>query len=245
MPSAAGRRLRERFVSGALAGAGGGTGGRQAVSPDRTGVPVRRHVPQFRCSDGGASGSAPFSTSPAAGGCPGNRGAGRKAAMPPAGRASPFNRPPDWYAPTVADVGHRLRASAYYADRLGNRVKAITRPSEPVQPDFLKAVLAPPGSEAGKGAASAFEAYRIITSKYAVYLYGNRLFYANRSCIWEDEYGTRFPVDRLFAGFRKWNARTRYAGFRVAREFLEGQRNLRHRAPASRQRHRRHPNRTG
>ena len=106
----------------------------------------------------------------------------------------PVQPPADWYAPTVADVGHRLRASAYYADRLGNRVKAITRPSEPVQPDFLKAVLAPPGSEAGKGAASAFEAYRIITSKYAVYLYGNRLFYANRSCIWEDEYGTRFPL---------------------------------------------------
>ena len=106
----------------------------------------------------------------------------------------PVQRPDDVYVPTVADVGQRLRASMYYADRLGNRVKAMTKPSEPVQPDFLKAVSAPPGSEDGKGAAGASEAYRIITSKYAAYLYGNRLFYANRSCIWEDEYGTRFPL---------------------------------------------------
>ena len=105
----------------------------------------------------------------------------------------PVQQSTDWYAPTVADVGHRLRASMHYADHLGNRVKAMTKPSQPVQPDILK-VLAPLTSEDGKGAAGASEAYRIITSKYAVYLYGNRLFYGNRSCIWEDEYGTRFPL---------------------------------------------------
>ena len=58
------------------------------------------------------------------------------------------------YTPTVADVGHRLRASVYYADQFGNRVKAMTKPSEPVQPDILR-VLAPLGSEDGGGAAGA------------------------------------------------------------------------------------------
>ena len=79
------------------------------------------------------------------------------------------------YTPTAADVGYRLRAWVYYVDGLGNRVKAITEPSEPVQ-------------------AGASEADRIIRSKYDVYLRGNRLTYENRSCGWEDEYGTRFPL---------------------------------------------------
>ena len=105
----------------------------------------------------------------------------------------PVQRSDYGYTPTVADVGHRLRASVYYADRLGNRVKAITKPSEPVQLDILKA-LALLGSEDGKGAAGASEADRIITSRYDVYLQGNRLIYRNRSCIWEDENLTRFPL---------------------------------------------------
>ena len=87
----------------------------------------------------------------------------------------PIQRPTYVYTPTAADVGHRLRASVYYADGLGNRVKAITEPSEPVQ-------------------AGASEADRIIRSRYDVYLRGNRLTYENRSCKWEDEYGTRFPL---------------------------------------------------
>ncbi len=33
-----------------------------------------------------------------------------------------------------------------------------------------------------------------MRSKYAVYLRGNRLIYENRSCIRQDEYGTRFPL---------------------------------------------------
>ena len=105
----------------------------------------------------------------------------------------PVQRSDYGYTPTVADVGHRLRASVYYADHLGNRVKAMTKPSEPVQPDILK-VLAPLGSEDGRGTAGASEADRIIRSKYDVYLHGNRLIYRNRSCIWEDENGTRFPL---------------------------------------------------
>ena len=68
---------------------------------------------------------------------------------------------------------YRLRASVYYADRLGNRVKAITDPSEPVQ-------------------APASEAVRIIRSRYDVYLRGNRLIYENRSCSWEGDDRTRF-----------------------------------------------------
>ena len=102
-------------------------------------------------------------------------------------------RPTDVYTPTIADVGYLLRASVYYEDHLGNRVKAISKPSEPVQPDILK-VLAPPGSEDGKGVAGAFEADRIITSRYDVYLQGNKLIYRNQSCVWENEYGTRFPL---------------------------------------------------
>ena len=97
------------------------------------------------------------------------------------------------YTPTVADVGHRLRASVYYEDHFGNRVKAITRPSEPVQPDILKA-LAPPGSEDGRGAVGASEADRIIRSRYDVYLHGNRLIYGKQNCRWADEVGTRFPL---------------------------------------------------
>ncbi len=106
----------------------------------------------------------------------------------------PVQRPTHVYTPTVADVGHRLRASVYYADGLGNRVRAMTKPSEPVQPGLPKVLLAPSGSEDGRGAAGASEAARGIRSKYAVYLRGNRLLYENRRCIWEDEYGTRFPL---------------------------------------------------
>ena len=87
----------------------------------------------------------------------------------------PKQRPTYTYTPTAADVGHRLRASVYYADQLGNREKAITRPSEPVQ-------------------AGASEAVRILRSRYDVRLRGNRLIYENRSCSREDEYGTRFPL---------------------------------------------------
>ena len=97
------------------------------------------------------------------------------------------------YTPTAVDVGHRLRASVYYTDHLGNRVKAITKPSEPVQPDILK-MLAPPGSEDGRGAVGASEADLIIRSRYDVYLHGNRLIYGNQRCVWEDEYDTRFPL---------------------------------------------------
>ena len=86
----------------------------------------------------------------------------------------PVQRPTTFmYTPTAADVGHRLRASVYYEDQLGNRVKATTKPSEPVQ-------------------AGASEADRIFRSRYDVYLRGNRLVYENRSCRWEDEQGTRF-----------------------------------------------------
>ena len=105
----------------------------------------------------------------------------------------PVQPPTYMYTPTVADVGHRLRAWVYYADSLGNRVKAMTRPSEPVQPDILKG-LAPLGSEDGKGAAGASEADRSTPSKYDVYLRGNKLIYRNRSCIREDENDTRFPL---------------------------------------------------
>ena len=105
----------------------------------------------------------------------------------------PKQSPTYVYTPTVADVGHRLRASAYFADPLGNRnrVKATTEPSEPVQPDIPKMVLVPPGSADGRGAA---EADRSIRAQYGVYLRGNRLLYENRSCIREDEHGTRFPL---------------------------------------------------
>ncbi len=105
----------------------------------------------------------------------------------------PVQRPNHVYTPTVADVGHRLRASVYYEDQLGNRVGATTRPSEPVQPDILK-VLVPLGSEDGRGAAGASEADRGIRSGYDVYLHGNRLIYRNRSCIREDENRSRFPL---------------------------------------------------
>ncbi len=77
------------------------------------------------------------------------------------------------YTPTAADVGHRLRASVYYEDPLGNRGKATTKPSEPVR-------------------ATPSEADRIIRSRYDVYLLENRLVYENRSCRWEDEQIARF-----------------------------------------------------
>ena len=38
------------------------------------------------------------------------------------------------YTPTTADVGRQLRAYAYYTDSRGNRIKAMTVPSLPVQP---------------------------------------------------------------------------------------------------------------
>ena len=104
-------------------------------------------------------------------------------------------QPPTYaYTPTVADVGHRLRAWVYYADHLGNRVKAMTKPSEPVQPGLPKVLLAPLGSEDGRGAAGTSEADRSTPSKYDVYRHGNRLIYRNRSCIREDEYSTRFSL---------------------------------------------------
>ena len=106
----------------------------------------------------------------------------------------PVQRPTHVYTPTAADVGHRLRASVYYADQLGNRVRATTKPSEPVQPGLPKVLLMPLGSEDGKGAAGASEADRSIRPRYDVYLRGNRLIYENRSCRWEDESGTRFPL---------------------------------------------------
>ena len=106
----------------------------------------------------------------------------------------PLQRPTHAYTPTVADVGHRLRVSVYYADRLGNRVKAITEPSEPVQAGAPKVLLAPSGNEDGRGVAGASEADRGMRSGYAVYLRGNRLIYENRSCRWQDEYGTRFSL---------------------------------------------------
>ena len=106
----------------------------------------------------------------------------------------PVQRPTHVYTPTAADVGHRLRASVYYADQLGNRVRATTKPSEPVQPGLPKVLLMPLGSEDGKGAAGASEADRSIRPGYDVYLRGNRLIYENRSCRWEDESGTRFPL---------------------------------------------------
>ena len=106
----------------------------------------------------------------------------------------PMQQPTHMYTPTIADAGHRLRASVYYVDQLGNRVKAITRPSKPVQANFPKVLLMPPGSEDGRGAAGVSQADRGTRSKYAVYLRGNRLIYENRSCIWADEYGSRFPL---------------------------------------------------
>ena len=106
----------------------------------------------------------------------------------------PLQGPSHAYTPTVADVGQRLRASAYYADRLGNRVRATTKPSKPVRPGLPKVLLAPPGSEDGRDAAGASEADRGMRSGYALYLRGNRLIYENRSCIREDEYGTRFSL---------------------------------------------------
>ena len=105
----------------------------------------------------------------------------------------PVQRSDYGYTPTVADVGHRLRASVYYADHRGNRVKAMTKPSQPVRPDILK-VLAPLGSEDGRGATGASEADRSMRSKYDAYLHGNRLIYENRSCIRQDEYVTRFAL---------------------------------------------------
>ncbi len=105
-----------------------------------------------------------------------------------------FQRPTHVYIPTAADVGHRLRASVYYADQLGNRVRTTTKPSEPVQPGLPKVFLAPSGSEDGRGAAGVTEADRILRSRYDLYLRGNRLIYENRSCRWKDEYGTRFSL---------------------------------------------------
>ena len=106
----------------------------------------------------------------------------------------PVQRPTHVYTPTAADVGHRLRASVYYADQGGNRVRVTTKPSEPVQPGLPKVLLAPLGSEDGRGAAGTSEADRSIPAKYAVYSRGNRLIYENRSCIWEDENYTHFPL---------------------------------------------------
>ena len=104
----------------------------------------------------------------------------------------PAQQPADAYTPTIADVGHRLRASVYYVDQHGNRAEAITRPSEPVRPDILRVISAPPGSEDGHGVAGASAAERIIRAKYDVHLQENRLIYGNQSCVEEDEQRTRF-----------------------------------------------------
>ena len=106
----------------------------------------------------------------------------------------PARRPADVYTPAAADVGHRLRASLYYEDRLGNRVEAIVEPSAPVRPDILRVVSEPPGSEDGRVELAISEADRASPFKYDVYLYGNRLIYGKQDCAWEDEYGTRFPL---------------------------------------------------
>ena len=45
------------------------------------------------------------------------------------------------YTPTSADEGQRLRAHVYYTDSRGNRVKATTAPSLPVQPGGTVGVL--------------------------------------------------------------------------------------------------------
>ena len=106
----------------------------------------------------------------------------------------PVQQPADEYTPTVADVGRRLRASVYYADQHGNRVQAITKPSEPVHPDILRVVSSPTGSGGGRGEAGASEGRRIIASRYDVHIYGNSLIYGSQDCVWEDEYGTWFPL---------------------------------------------------
>ncbi len=53
----------------------------------------------------------------------------------------PIPSPTYAYSPTAADVGHRLRASVYYTDHLGDRVKATTKPSKPVQAGLSEAGL--------------------------------------------------------------------------------------------------------
>ena len=171
----------------------------QAVSPARTrlpGVPPARHVRQFRCSGGGQA----------------VRRLSQQVLRPAAARDSwrwekggdadgwtslPVQRPTYTYTPTVADVGHRLRASVYYNVLHG-------APRHPSKSDYRavrtrtvgppEIVLAPPGSEDGRGAAGASEADRGNRSRYDVYLHGNRLIYRNRSCRREDEYGTRFSL---------------------------------------------------
>ena len=45
--------------------------------------------------------------------------------------------PTDVYTPTTGDEGYQLRASVDYTDRRGNRVKAMTVPSLPVQPSSV------------------------------------------------------------------------------------------------------------
>ena len=102
----------------------------------------------------------------------------------------PVQRDSGRYTPTVADVGHHLRASVYYADGLGNRVKAITEPSAPVRAVPARLLVA----DEGTGAMDATGVERIIRSQWDVYLRGNRLIYGNRSCRWEDAYKTRFPL---------------------------------------------------
>ena len=128
----------------------------------------------------------------------------------------PVQRPSYAYTPTVADVGHRLRASIYYADRLGNRVKAITEPSEPVQ-------------------AGVSEADRIIRSEYDVYLRGNKLTYENRNCIREDEYGTRFRLIVYSPASESGTPERDTLDFAWSASSWQYNGRLRHRAPASRQ----------
>ena len=213
------------LVSGALAGAGGGTGGRRAVPPARSRIPAARQCSAVPILRWRTSRSPPFSTSPTAGGLPGDGWRWEKGGEDGLGRTSPFNGPTDMYSPTAADVGYRLRASVNYEDGLGNRVRAVTEPSE---------------TRTGGLRSGPHHSFRIrcVPQRKQADLrepelqMGRRIRHA-------------VPVGRLFAGFREWNARTRCAEFRMERVCLAERRRLRHRAPVSGQRSGRHPNRTG
>ena len=139
----------------------------------------------------------------------------------------PVQRPDDAYVPTVADVGHRLRASMHYAEPA----------RQPRESDDQAVRTRTAGLSESVGAAykrrwkgrgerfrsvphHSFQVRCVPLRKQAVLCkpelhLGRRVRYA-------------LPVDRLFVGYRKWKVGTRYAGFRVAQEVLAGQRNLRH-----------------
>ena len=184
MFSAVRRRPAERFVSASLAGAGGGTGGRQAVSPAQRRIPVPvRHVRQFRCSGGGQVVRRLFQQVP--------RPAAIRVALGERRRCRRLDEPPRSTAfLRVHPHGCRRRASPA---RFGVLRRPPRQPSESDDQavrtrtaGHLK-VLAPLGSEDGRDAAGASEADRSMRSKYAAYLHGNRLIYENRNCIREDD----------------------------------------------------------